>query len=351
MIRNGGTDAADIKRRVDLLALVGRDTTLHKKATTRGGEYAGPCPFCGGTDRFRVQPERGQWHCRQCSPDERWQDAIAYAMRRDGVDFREACDRLAGGAALSTIVNKPHAAPAAAAEPSDTWRAAGMALVEEAEASLWGEAGRRARLYLHDRGLSKHTIRTWRLGYIAQDRYDAAEVWGADPAERQRVLVPAGIVIPWFHEGQLWQLKVRRRTGSDPKYLAVAGGHPLGYGLHTLKGHRIAVACEGEFDAMLAQQEAGELMGVVTLGSCSKGLDARVVPHRLPLARVLVAYDADEEGQKGAARLVSLSARMRQIHVPDEANDITEYWQQGGDVLGWLTEEVGTHWPAEAGRA
>jgi DNA primase len=62
---------------------------LKKIATTRDGEFAGPCPFCGGRDRFRVQPQEGLWFCRQCSPDGRWQDAIAFVMRRDGVLFAE----------------------------------------------------------------------------------------------------------------------------------------------------------------------------------------------------------------------------------------------------------------------
>ena len=91
-------DARDVKRRVDLLALIGRDTTLKKVSTTGGGEYAGPCPFCpdGGDDRFRVQPAAGRWWCRRCSPDGRWHDAIAYVMRRDGVRFPEALSTLAG---------------------------------------------------------------------------------------------------------------------------------------------------------------------------------------------------------------------------------------------------------------
>ena len=39
---------------VDLLSVIGSATTLKKVAATDGGEYAGPCPFCGGDDRFRV---------------------------------------------------------------------------------------------------------------------------------------------------------------------------------------------------------------------------------------------------------------------------------------------------------
>jgi hypothetical protein len=89
-------DAQDVKRHVDLLALIGRDTQLTRIAATRGGEYAGACPFCGGDDRFRVHPEPGEWWCRHCSPSEKWEDAIAYVMRRDRLTFPEALAQLAG---------------------------------------------------------------------------------------------------------------------------------------------------------------------------------------------------------------------------------------------------------------
>jgi DNA primase len=41
---------------MNLVDLIGRDTTLRKVASTHGGEYAGSCPWCGGDDRFRVWP-------------------------------------------------------------------------------------------------------------------------------------------------------------------------------------------------------------------------------------------------------------------------------------------------------
>src|SRR5437764_6759257 len=83
------------ERAMNLLELLTRDTRLRRMASTRGGEYAGPCPFCGGRDRFRVQPEQGLWWCRSCSGD-RWQDAIAYVQKRDGATFAEACAILGG---------------------------------------------------------------------------------------------------------------------------------------------------------------------------------------------------------------------------------------------------------------
>src|SRR5919201_5533073 len=88
-------DTLSIKQQgADLLGLIGADTRLKKVASTAGGEYAGPCPFCGGRDRFRVEPEKGRWWCRGCSHGPRWQDAFGYVRRRDGLGFAEACQRL-----------------------------------------------------------------------------------------------------------------------------------------------------------------------------------------------------------------------------------------------------------------
>jgi hypothetical protein len=64
---------------------------LKRTGTSKSGpEYHGPCPFCGGTDRFVVWPEKGnagRYWCRQCR---RHGDAIQLLRDRDGLTFIEA---------------------------------------------------------------------------------------------------------------------------------------------------------------------------------------------------------------------------------------------------------------------
>ena len=89
---------------------------LKKVASTGGGEYAGPCPFCGGRDRFRVNPyaNPGRWLCRNCTGG-KWQDVIAYIAKRDNLDpqkyadLQEICKRAAGGELPTT--RAPRIAP------------------------------------------------------------------------------------------------------------------------------------------------------------------------------------------------------------------------------------------------
>src|SRR4051794_17220724 len=59
-------------------------------------ERVGPCPKCGGTDRFAVNTTKGLWNCRQCNVGG---DVIELVQHLDGVDFVGACNRLTGESA------------------------------------------------------------------------------------------------------------------------------------------------------------------------------------------------------------------------------------------------------------
>ena len=103
-----------------------------------------------------------------------------------------------------------------------------------------------------------------------------------------------------------------------------------------------AILAEGEFHAMLLWQEAGDLLGIATLGSCNRGISAKALRYLLGCLRLLVAYDVDAEGEKGAERLGQLSPRMQRIR-PPVGKDVTAFWQAGGRVRdrGWAKDSAG----------
>lgn len=61
-----------------------------------GVERIGPCPKCGGTDRFSVNVKDNVWNCRQCKPDTVAGDVIGLVEWWDGCDFGGALDYLDG---------------------------------------------------------------------------------------------------------------------------------------------------------------------------------------------------------------------------------------------------------------
>lgn len=56
-------------------------------------ERIGPCPICGGTDRFSINTKKQVFNCRGCNVGG---DAIALVMFLDACDFHSACAMLAG---------------------------------------------------------------------------------------------------------------------------------------------------------------------------------------------------------------------------------------------------------------
>ena len=59
----------------------------------RGVDKYGPCPVCGGTDRFSINTRKGLFNCRKCCVGG---DVIALVQHLDGCDFPTAIDILTG---------------------------------------------------------------------------------------------------------------------------------------------------------------------------------------------------------------------------------------------------------------
>ena len=61
-----------------------------------GTELIGPCPICGGTDRFSVNPTKQVWNCRPDKGCGRGGDVIELVKHWDGCEFNAAVTKLAG---------------------------------------------------------------------------------------------------------------------------------------------------------------------------------------------------------------------------------------------------------------
>jgi phage/plasmid primase-like uncharacterized protein len=59
----------------------------------KGSQLEGPCPVCGGTDRFFVTPKKNVWGCRHC---EKGGDVISLVQHVEGINFIDAVEMLSG---------------------------------------------------------------------------------------------------------------------------------------------------------------------------------------------------------------------------------------------------------------
>ncbi len=293
------------------------------------GELAGPCPFCGGKDRFRVWPDKGRYWCRGCDAKG---DEIQLLRDLHGLSFREACERAgrpmpARKAAKRTA--KPVWTPKEAGTPSPAWQSAARRFLDACEPG--GE-------HAAARGVTESMVR-WNPADQWQDR----AAWGLEPeanpktGKPRRVWLPAGLVIPTWHKAGIVALKIRRAawTPEDalPKYAFVAGGStvPMVLGPAGLP----VVLVESELDAILIHQEAGDLVCAVALGSASNKPDAKTADLLNAAPAVLVALDFDKAGAEawGWWRDNFTSARR---WAPVQGKDVGDLIHESGLVRAWV---------------
>ena len=297
---------------MNLLNLIEADgSTMKRLAGTNGGEFAGACPWCGGVDRFRVWPEQkdGRYWCRGCG---KHGDAIQYLRDKRGLSFQDAC-RFLGREPGARHGSARHPAPAIwepkdATAPAEVWQERARTFLDQATAALWGPKGAPMRTWLKDKkGLQDATIREASLGYNPADIYAPRQAWGLAPALKEdgterRQWLPGGLVVPLVINGAVQRLRVRRDVpGDGPRYVIVSGSGtgPLSLGLEVAN---TLLVTESELDAPLLYQEAGDLTGVVAMGSAQARPDTRTHEALKGAELVLVSLDSDEAGAKASWR-------------------------------------------------
>jgi hypothetical protein len=306
-----------------ILEAVGARTRLKKVSSTNGGEYAGPCPVCGGKARFRVWPEKGRWWCRGCGEKGdliqfyRWADGLSYpdACRAAGEDPKEYNDR--GRRYTHPELPPANSAPAAAAPvvhaaPDDAWREHAAKFAAACHQALLENAAALAHLAA-ERGLTAESVRRFGLGLNTDDAWRDRAAWGLPPetsdktGKPKRLWLPRGLVIPTTATGTLARLKIRRpaaeadpeRGGFGPRYYFVPGSSRAV--MRIGENCRAYVVVESELDALLIAQEAGELAGVIALGTAGAKPDAETAAQLAAADTILVALDADLAGEQASA--------------------------------------------------
>jgi DNA primase len=177
----------EIKSRIDLVDLVSEAGVKLRKA---GRNYTGFCPFHDNkhTPAFVVWPETGTWRCfGQCNEGG---DIFKFVMKREGIDFKEALQKLADRAGVQ--VESYQRETPAQKEAYDHLRK----LLEDALTFYRSHLFNNPALltYLHEkRGLSDASIETFGLGY-APDAWDAALKHFTAKGYSQQDMIDAGLL-------------------------------------------------------------------------------------------------------------------------------------------------------------
>ena len=308
------TDLDRVKRQTDLVALVQSRGIALKPHGTK--DWIGRCPFHDDQAKpnFIVTPGKGLFHCMACGAAG---NALQFVARHDGVSFRHAFELLAQGgtAAFAAVPLQKQTTVPRLACPLDA---------EADDATLFGQVtayyherlqqSASAKAYLAGRGLDNDELmdhfqlgfadRTLGLRLPESNRKEGEQlrsrlmqlgVWRASGHEHFN----GCLVVPLRDEaGNVVSFYGRRAQKGDLKHLYPPGAHRGLFNREALQADEI-ILCEAIFDALTFWAHG---FRNVTCLYGTEGFTEELWEALRKVQRVRLAYDADDAGERAAAR-------------------------------------------------
>lgn len=342
-------DTEGLKKSVDLRELAGRYTELRRESAS---EMHGPCPWCGGDDRFVVNAcnfycRPGDGHCG------RHGDAIEFLRMMNDIDFKEACAILSGAIELAGPEAKRQAEAKHAKTQEVRWNEQEQLaqLKREQTALMLATEGQE---FLLGRGLNRETWAAFGFGY--NPRVSLPNTWDAEKREYSYPQQPA-ISMPWYKDGHLVAVRYRflkahvytdadgfERKGQAGRGTKLKGYGPTGgnvFGMQAVPDShdrqlRTLVVCEGELnDASIWQVAHTTALDVVSIGSQSSTIPDWLIERASQYKMVLVYTDESEIAHKLQQAIQGSFAVSSSVCGGKDANDLLQAGHLGGYLSAW----------------
>ncbi len=347
-----------VRQAVDVVDLIGQHVQLQR----RGRMFLGLCPWHEDTrPSLQVNPDRQSWKCWVCDVGG---DVFSYAMRREGIEFREALELLADLAGITLPRRGKAAEPGSPDDRQTLFQAMAWAEATYHDFLVSSKEAEPARDYLAERQITPESITDYGIGF-APNQWQ----WLSDRAEGEgqsiEILTAIG-VLGKTEKGRVYdRFKGRvlfpiRDTSSRPIAFggrilpAYAEENPAKYinspetklftksknvyGLDVARNHVSAevpvLVMEGYTDVLIAHQQ-GFCNSVAVLGT-ALGEDHIRLLRRFTDTIVLV-LDGDVAGQRRASEVLDLfiaaQVELRVLALPENMDPCDFLLEQGTEAF------------------
>jgi putative DNA primase/helicase len=279
----------------------------------------GPCPWCGGKDRFRFDDKAGAgtWVCNQCGAG----DGISMVMKAKGWDFRRAAEELTplAGGVEPALARKERSAEALQKMTEGLWKS-GIPI----------HPGDPVGMYLSRRGLRSPYPKG--LRYVEKARYHAtgqAPTW--HPAMVAAVISPQGEMVA-VHRTYL-TMDGAKAAQEEPRKLTPG---PLGRGYAIRLGEPVNGVL-GVAEGIETALSAAALFGVPVWAAVNAaGLMQWEPPEGVTAVHIFGDNDPKYGGQSAAFALAHRQATRGltvNVHIPDRGDWNDELQEPAAAVL------------------
>lgn len=338
------------KRNANIVQMAEQRVELRKN----GKQHTGPCPKCGGDNRFYCEPD--YFACRKCHSERG--DAIEYVMWLDGLTYDDALAKLGGPLPTTPAVDRVRPVTKAPIRNLSWNEPEKRRIAVDAHLSLVKGTTKQAQAamaYLQKRCIGLETIKAFDVGYTTKYLPRAYDY----ESQRQTYPKQVAITLPWFDSnGALVSIKYRfiekhnytdldgkARTGENKTSEAGNQQHGNLFGWQCLQGpdkRQVLIICEGEMNDLSLWQVGNHVIDVLSAGP--EGQIANLPTAAIDLAQQYkhVIVWADERGiaDRAAKRIGAAameSPKSAEYPKGADANDMLI----AGALGDWLSFAMG----------
>lgn len=342
-----------VKNRLSIVDVVGSYITL----IPSGRYFKARCPFHHEkTPSFIVTPDRGTFHCFGC---QKGGDVFTFVQEIEGVDFKEALVRLAEKAGIDVSKSPEYSKEKSSKQV--------LREILELATKFYEVSVRKTPEiveYLLARGLTKETLKTWRIGYapdsfrsfldFASKKYSVDDLVrsglvvktekGVYDRFRDRIMFPIsdtqGFIVAF--SGRMSPSLEKKETGGG-KYInspetPIYHKSAILYGYHqakqSLRTEQSCVLVEGQMDLLMLHQ-AGFKNTVALSGTACTDTQLGLIERFTDT--LVIALDADMAGLQASWKTAEAAYKkgfhVYGIMIPDGKDPADYLGKEGAE--GW----------------
>jgi twinkle protein len=251
------------------------------------------CPFCGDTkNHFNIEPQEGLFTCFKCQ-----EKGNLITLKKHLGDYeksRESLPRRPQGTIQEAFPKR-----------EGQGKAIDEKIILQAHERLLGDT--EAMAYLEGRRITPEAVKAFKIGLQADK---SGGRW---------------LTIPHYSKGKPVNIKSRTLPPMEKVFKRVKDCPSILFNGDALEGAEEIFLCEGEIDTLTLCQ-AGEKKAVgVTAGAGS--FLPEWVDQLQGVKKIILCYDPDEAGQKGAREVARRLGYERVFNILLPGGDVNEYFQ------------------------
>lgn len=230
---------------------------------------------------------------------------------------------------ITTILHTPDPA----VPPTSEWQKTANAFLGWSIANFKKSENKHATDYMKSRKIGMTTLEKYFIGYNPSTLYRSRNKWGLTEEESTTLVLPEGIVIPYFVDNTIWKIEIRSTEGKNKH--TVAGSANAIWGLDNIDINKPAMMTEGVINGLTIAEFSDGYIQPVALGAITHARKVKFMSKLSSIVAVLISTDSDIAGESGAIWWKEV-LQHNAVRWKPLFGDINEMAMKDQDVKAWL---------------